>query len=160
MKIDIVNNSPFELPQYKTAGSAGMDLKIDLTDPSQIVVKAGNYIPDAESNTVILEHGFRGILPTNIQIQLPDILEAEIRPRSSHSSETGLDVILGTIDSDFVGSVGVIVKNTTGHAIVIEHGERIAQMIITPVEHAEWVPATELKPTERGVGGFGSTGKK
>lgn len=158
MKIKIVNESAFLLPDYKTVGSAGMDLKVDLSRGYQILKKTGKILE--EDKKVILSSMSRCILPTNLRVQIPVGYEAQIRPRSGYSVSTGLHVILGTIDSDYTGFVGIIIENNTPYPKEIEHGERIAQMVISPVVQAEWESVEILDPTERGNGGFGSTGGK
>ena len=143
MKIRIVNNSKHELPQYETQLSAGVDLRANI---------------DA---SVQLEPLERALLKTGLFIELPQGYEAQVRPRSGLSYKKGLSVLNspGTIDADYRGEIGVILVNLSNETVIIEDGERIAQMVIakyeTPtIEEVDYLPATE-----RGTGGLGSTGK-
>lgn len=130
------------LPEYATAGSAAVDLR--------------NAGP-----TVTLAAGARGLIPTGLAIALPAGTEAQVRPRSGLAIKRGIGLINapGTIDSDYRGEVRVPLINHDGSPQTIEHGERIAQMVIARVARVEWSPAERLPETERGVGGFGSTGR-
>jgi dUTP pyrophosphatase len=142
MTINIINNSPFDLPQYATEGSAGMDLKANLTEPVTIGP---------------LE---RYMVPTGLHIELPIGYEAQIRPRSGLAAKRGLTMLNspGTIDSDYRGEIHCIVVNVSNTPQTIEPGERIAQMVIARYERIEWKLAETLSDTVRGAGGFGSTG--
>lgn len=144
MKINIINKSAHELPSYETLCSAGMDLRANITE--KITIKP-------------LE---RALIPTGLFMELPIGFEAQIRPRSGLALKKGITVLNapGTIDSDYVGEVGVILFNASNQKFSIENGDRIAQMVIAKHERAEWIEVTELKTTERGTGGFGSTGVK
>lgn len=142
MKIRIINHSSNPLPMYETSGSAGMDLRANL---------------DASVQLKPLE---RAIVPTGLFIELTSGTEAQIRPRSGLAIKHGLTVINapGTIDSDYRGEIKVGIVNLSNESKVIEHGDRIAQMIIAQHERVEWEQAEELMETERGSGGFGHTG--
>lgn len=142
MTVKIINQSGNPLPQYETAGSAGMDLRANV---------------DAPLNLQPLE---RILVPTGIFIELPHGYEAQIRPRSGLAVKKGLTLVNtpGTIDSDYRGEIKVIVINLSPHVQTIETGERIAQMVITRYEQIQWQEVTELTVSERGAGGFGSTG--
>ncbi len=144
MKVKIVNHSSNELPHYETSGSAGMDIRANLDTPIQLSP---------------LE---RKLIPTGIHIELPVGYEAQIRPRSGLSFKRGLTCINtpGTIDSDYRGEIKVIMINLSQEIQEICHGERIAQMVIAQYETVEWNPVDTLGTTERGAGGFGSTGTK
>lgn len=144
MKIKIINNSKHNNPSYATIESAGMDLKADLD--KQIIIKP-------------LE---RLVVKTKLFIHLPIGYEAQIRPRSGMAFKNGITVLNspGTIDSDYRGEIGVILINLSRKEVVIEDGERVAQMIIAKHEKAEWEDAKKLEKTTRGGGGFGSTGNK
>ena len=144
MKIKIVNKSQHNLPHYATNQSAGMDLRANLVEP--IVLKA-------------LE---RTLVKTGLFIELPIGYEAQIRPRSGLSFKKGITVLNspGTIDADYRGEIGVILVNLSSEEFVIEDGERVAQMVITKHEQAIWEEVIELVETQRGAGGFGSTGVK
>lgn len=144
MKINIINKSQHALPSYETIASAGMDLRANLTEP------------------VILEPMERALIPTGLFMELPVGFEAQVRPRSGLALKKGITCLNspGTIDADYRGEIGVILANLSKERFVIENGERIAQMVIAKHERAEWVEAEELSTTERGAGGFGSTGVK
>lgn len=143
VKVKIVNQSGLPLPEYKTEGSAGMDLC---------------YAGDEAITLKPLE---RKLLKTGIFIELPIGYEAQVRPRSGMALKHGIGVLNspGTIDSDYRGEIGVIAVNLSNEAYTIEAGERIAQMVIARHEYAELVEVQELSSSERGAGGFGSTGK-
>lgn len=144
MKINIINKSQHALPTYETIASAGMDLRANLTAP------------------VVLEPMERALIPTGLFMELPIGFEAQVRPRSGLALKKGITCLNspGTIDADYRGEIGVILANLSQERFIIENGERIAQMVIAKHERAEWVEAEELSTTERGAGGFGSTGVK
>ncbi len=144
MNVRIVNRSGYELPAYKTSGSAGMDLHAAIEAP----VKLGS-----------LE---RQLIPTGLFIELPQGYEAQIRPRSGLAVKKGLSMVNtpGTIDSDYRGEIKVILVNLSNDVQEIEPGERIAQMVIAAYTQVSWEEVSELSETARGEGGFGSTGTK
>ena len=144
MKIKIVNKSKHPLPEYATPGSAGMDLRANIDAP------------------ITLAPGERKLIPTGIHIALPVGCEAQVRPRSGLALKYGIGLanMLGTVDADFRGEIGVILINLGQEDFVVNDGERIAQMVITKHERAEWVVVYELDETERGEGGYGHTGVK
>jgi dUTP pyrophosphatase len=144
MKVKVINKSAHDLPAYETSGSAGMDLRADITEAIQLSS---------------LE---RTLIPTGLFIELPQGYEAQIRPRSGLSIKKGLSLVNspGTIDSDYRGEIKVIVVNLSKETQTIEPSERIAQMVIAKYEQIEWEPVIELTSSERGAGGFGSTGTK
>ena len=144
MKVKIVNKSKHNLPHYATNQSAGMDLRANLVEP--IVLKA-------------LE---RTLVKTGLFIELPIGYEAQVRPRSGLSFKKGITVLNspGTIDADYRGEIWVILVNLSSEEFVIKDGERVAQMVITKHEQAIWEEVIELVETQRGAGGFGSTGVK
>jgi dUTP pyrophosphatase len=144
MKINIINKSKHEFPEYKTALSAGMDLYANL---------------DKE---VTLKPFERRLIPTGLFVELPEGFEAQIRPRSGLCLKHGITVLNtpGTIDADYRGEIGIIVINLSDSEYVIHDGERICQMIITKHERVEWNDVLELSNTARGEGGFGHTGIK
>jgi dUTP pyrophosphatase len=133
------------LPAYQTEGAAGMDL----------------HAAVAETAPIVLMPGRRTIVPTGFAIALPAGFEAQIRPRSGLAAKHGITCLNapGTIDHDYRGEVQVILINHGDDAFEIRRGERIAQMLIAPVTRANWVEADSLDDTERGAGGFGSTGR-
>ncbi len=142
--VKVINNSPFDLPKYESEYAAGLDLKANITEPTTI-------------NT--LE---RVLIPTGLKIELPIGYEAMIRPRSGLAIKKGITVLNtpGCCDADYRGEIGVILINLSKEPFTIEPGDRIAQMIISPVAHAILEPALFLSETERGEGGFGHSGVK
>lgn len=144
MKIKVINKSAHPLPHYETIASAGMDLRANITE------------------SITLKPLERAIVPTGIFMELPMGTEAQVRPRSGLAAKKGVTVLNapGTIDADYRGEVGVILVNLSNQEFVIENGERIAQMVIAQHSQAQWVEVTELSSTDRGEGGFGSTGVK
>ena len=144
MNIKIINKSSHQLPHYETIASAGMDLRANL------------------SESRILKPLERSIVGTGLYIELPIGTEAQVRPRSGLAAKKGITVLNapGTIDADYRGEIGVILVNLSNEDFVIENGERIAQLVIAKHERAEWELTEELSSTDRGEGGFGSTGVK
>ena len=144
MDVKIVNKSRHQLPSYATVGSAGMDLKANTSEP------------------ITLKPMERYLFPTGIYIQLPEGYEAQIRPRSGLAVKYGITVTNapGTVDADYTGEVGVSLINLSNDTFVVQPGERIAQMVIAKYEKIDWKEVTTLDETERGSGGFGSTGLK
>jgi len=132
---------PLDLPRYETAGSAGLDLRAD--------------------EPVTLAPGERRLVPTGLAIELPHGHEGQVRPRSGLALRLGVGMVNapGTIDSDYRGEVGVILVNHGQEPVSFARGERIAQLVIAPVVRAELVLVEELAGSDRGAGGFGSTGK-
>lgn len=130
------------LPTYATAGSAGVDLAAALTAP------------------LVLAPGARALVPTGIALALPQGFEAQVRPRSGLALKHGVTVLNspGTIDSDYRGEVRVILANLGGESVTIARGERIAQLIVAPVQQVAWQRVDRLPASARGAGGFGSTG--
>lgn len=143
MKVNIINKSNYPLPDYATEKSAGMDLKANIDEP------------------IILGPLERAMVPTGLYIALPDGTEAQVRPRSGLAAKHGISVLNapGTIDADYRGEVKVILVNLSNEPFVIYPGERIAQMVISCYERVEWEEVDTLDKTDRGEGGFGSTGK-
>ena len=143
MKVRIVNRSAYPTPSYATEKSAGMDLKADITEP------------------ITLKPLERAMVPTGIYIALPDGTEAQVRPRSGLAAKFGISVLNapGTIDADYRGEVKVILVNLSNEHFTVNPGERIAQMVVARYEKVEWDEVEVLDDTERGEGGFGSTGR-
>ena len=143
MKVKIVNHSPYPCPAYATPQSAGVDLKANLEE------------------SVTLQPLQRTLVPTGLFIALPAGFEAQVRPRSGLAAKHGITVLNtpGTIDADYRGEIKVILVNLSQEPFEIVPGERIAQMVIAHHEQVEWEEVEELDATERGAGGFGSTGK-
>ena len=144
MTINIINKSSHALPNYETIASAGMDLRANITEP------------------IILKPLERTIVKTGLFIELPIGVEAQVRPRSGLAAKKGITVLNapGTIDADYRGEIGVVLVNLSNEDFSIENGERIAQLVIAKHERAEWQEVNALSTTERGEGGFGSTGTK
>lgn len=143
MKVNIINISKNPLPEYKTQGSSGMDLYANIETP------------------YVLHPLEKVLVPTGIFVSLPNGYEAQVRPRSGLAAKEGIIVINspGTIDSDYRGEIKVILGKVTKGDFVINPGERIAQLVIQKVEQIEWNEVMFLDDTNRGDGGFGSTGK-
>ena len=143
IKIEIINRSKNDLPQYETPQSAGVDLRADIEDET------------------ILQPLERMLIGTGLYIALPLGFEAQIRPRSGMAYKHGLTVLNspGTIDADYRGEIKILMVNISNEAYTIKPAERIAQMVIAQHEQAEWAQVEVLNETVRGVGGFGSTGK-
>ena len=144
MKVKIVNHSPFDLPAYATAASAGMDLRADLKEP------------------LVLGTLERALVPTGLHIELPVGYEAQVRPRSGLAAKHGISIVNapGTIDADYRGEIKVILVNLSNEPFTVNPGERIAQMVVARHETVEWEPMDALEESGRGAGGFGSTGKQ
>ena len=142
MKIKIINKSNHALPNYETIASAGMDLRANL------------------SVSITLKPLERTLVKTGLFISLPIGTEAQVRPRSGLAAKQGITVLNapGTVDADYRGEIGVILVNLSNEEFVINNGERIAQLVIAQHERAEWEKTDTLDSTERGAGGFGSTG--
>lgn len=142
MKIQIINKSKHELPNYETIASAGMDLRANISKP------------------ITLKPLERTIVKTGLFIALPVGTEAQVRPRSGLAAKKGITVLNapGTVDADYRGEIGVILANISNEDFVINDGERIAQLVIAKHERADWEEVEILSETERGAGGFGSTG--
>ena len=142
MEVKIVNKSPFELPKFKTVGSAGVDLQANIDEP------------------IILAPFERFLVPTGIFIALPEGYEAQIRARSGLAINHGISLVngIGTIDSDYRGEIKVILINLGNEAYTINKGDRIAQMIFAKYEKPEFIQVSELDETKRGQGGFGHSG--
>ncbi|PRX56988.1 dUTP diphosphatase [Flagellimonas meridianipacifica] len=142
MKVKIISKSNHDLPHYETLASAGMDLRANLDVP------------------IMLKPLERSIIPTGIFIELPVGVEAQVRPRSGLAAKKGITVLNapGTVDADYRGEVGVILVNLSNEEFIVNDGERIAQMVIAKHERVEWEEVEQLTETDRGSGGFGSTG--
>ncbi len=143
MILKVINKSKFPLPEYATQFSAGLDLKANIESP------------------ITLASLERTIVPTGLFIELPQGYEAQIRPRSGLAAKYGVTVCNspGTIDADYRGEIKIILVNLSKEEFVIACGERIAQMVIAKHEQIEWLQVDSLEESQRGAGGFGSTGK-
>ena len=144
IEIKIINTSSNPLPEYATSGSSGMDIRANL-DTAQT-----------------LKPFERALVPTGIFIEIPQGYEVQVRPRSGLAIKQGITCLNtpGTIDADYRGEVKVILINLSQEAQVIQHGDRIAQLVVQKVEQAIWKPVEELEVSERNAGGFGHTGKQ
>jgi dUTP pyrophosphatase len=142
VKVSIINKSPHVLPEYQTAGAAGMDLRAWLPQP------------------VLLQPMERRLIPTGLYMSLPEGFEAQIRPRSGIAIKKGITMINtpGTIDEDYRGEIKIPVINLSTEVQELQDGERIAQMVIARYEQVEWEAVTSLDDTKRGEGGFGHSG--
>jgi len=144
MKINIINTSSNPLPAYATAGSAGMDIRANLTDP------------------IALNPLERMLIPTGLFVQLPPNFEIQIRPRSGMALKQGITCLNtpGTIDSDYRGEIKVLLINLSNEIQIINNNDRIAQMVFAKTETVELIAVDIINETERGDGGFGHTGKQ
>ncbi|MDR2891326.1 MAG: dUTP diphosphatase [Alistipes sp.] len=143
MKVKIINRSAFDLPKYETELSAGMDVRANITE------------------SIVLKPLERAMVPTGLFVELPAGYELQVRPRSGLAAKHGLTVLNspGTVDADYRGEIRVILVNLSDEPFEVKPGERIAQFVVARHERVEWTAAEELSETERGAGGFGSTGK-
>ena len=141
--IKIINQSNNPLPEYATLGSSGMDIRAFLEEP------------------MVLQPSARVLVPTGLFVEIPLGYEIQIRPRSGLAIKQGITCLNtpGTIDADYRGEIKVILINLSSEPQTLLPGDRIAQMVLQKVEQIQWVPATELAASDRGEGGFGSTGK-
>lgn len=144
LAIKIVNQSNNELPSYATKGSSGMDIRAFINEP------------------IVLQPLSRDLVPTGLFVEIPLGYEIQIRPRSGLAIKQGITCLNtpGTIDADYRGEIKVILINLSNEPQTILPGDRIAQMVVQKVELVQWVPSSELASSERGSGGFGSTGKQ
>lgn len=144
MKVKVVNKSGQSLPQYATALSAGVDVRAAIAEP------------------IVLEPLGRALVPTGLFLEIPAGYEVQVRPRSGLAAKKGVTVLNapGTIDADYRGEVCVILVNLSGQPFTVESGERIAQLVLARHEVIEWEEVDELSSSDRGAGGFGSTGTK
>lgn len=142
MKVKVINKSGHALPAYETPASAGLDVRAHTDEPIELKP---------------LE---RVLVKTGLFLEIPEGYECQVRPRSGLALKKGITVLNapGTIDADYRGEVGVILINLSNEPFVIENGERVAQLVFARFEQAQWVESAELTETERGEGGFGSTG--
>ncbi len=143
LQLPVINESPYDLPAYATLASAGLDLRAVLNE------------------AVILHPLERKIIGTGLKIALPEGYEAQVRPRSGLAAKHGITVLNapGTIDADYRGEIGVILVNLSNETFEIQPGERIAQLVVAQYSQVHWKIVTNLDSTDRGEGGFGSTGK-
>ena len=142
MNVQIINKSKHQTPTYETEGSAGMDLRANIEE------------------AITLKPLERTIIKTGLFIALPIGFEAQVRPRSGLAAKKGITVLNspGTVDADYRGEIGVILVNLSNNNFIINDGERVAQLVIAKHERVNWQEVDLLNETERGAGGFGSTG--
>jgi dUTP pyrophosphatase len=140
--VRVIRKNNQQLPAYETELSAGMDIRAEL------------------ESSVVLNAGSRTLIPTGLYLEIPPGYEVQVRPRSGLAHNRGLTVLNapGTIDADYRGELGILLVNTSSEEQTIDPGERIAQLMISPVYRVEWLEVDELGETTRGNGGFGSTG--
>jgi len=143
IQVKIINQSSNPLPAYETSGSAGMDIRANL------------------HSSILLQPLQRALVPTGLFIELPEGYEAQVRPRSGLAIKHGITCLNspGTVDSDYRGELKVILINLSAETQTINHGERIAQLVVKQVEQAEWSEVGTIDETQRGAGGFGHTGR-
>lgn len=144
MQVKVINKSNHPLPAYETIASAGLDVRANI------------------SESIELKPMERALVKTGLFLEIPVGSECQVRPRSGLALKKGISVLNspGTIDADYRGEVGVILVNMSNETFVVENGERIAQLVFAKVEQAQWQEVDELSTTDRGSGGFGSTGVK
>ncbi len=137
------------LPSYETSGAAGADIRANLPEQSR---EAGLVLAPSE----------RASVPTGLRMEIPEGFEIQVRPRSGLALKHGIALVNapGTIDSDYRGPVGIILINHGQKPFAIAHGDRIAQIVVAPVTQASFAPSVALATSERGTGGFGSTGRQ
>lgn len=140
LDVKIINRSGFELPKYETAGGSGIDLR--------------------STEHIGVPPGSTKLIKTGIFLGIPEGFEAQVRPRSGLALKKSITVLNtpGTIDSDYRGEVGVILINHSKEMFVVKEGDRIAQLVFQKIEHVNFVEVNDVDKTERGSGGFGSTG--
>ena len=144
MKIKVINRSAFDLPQYETANAVGLDVRANTTEGIRLAP---------------LE---RAMVPTGLYVEIPEGYEIQVRPRSGLAAKYGISVANapGTIDPDYRGEIKVILVNLSNDVFELKPGERIAQLVVAQFTRIEWECVEQLSDTERGAGGFGSTGRK
>jgi dUTP pyrophosphatase len=144
MHIPVINRSHHPLPAYQTAHAAGMDVRANLTEP------------------VTLKPLQRALIPTGLFMEIPVGYEVQVRPRSGLAYKHGIGIVNspGTIDADYRGELKVLLVNLSDEEFIVQDGERIAQLVVARHETAQWQQVQELTETERGAGGYGSTGTK
>ena len=162
MQVQIIRNTLNQLPRYETPESAGCDLRaeLNLINEKLLFNAEAVYTLDNVATELIIYPGGRALIPTGIKMALPVGFEAQVRPRSGLALKHGITVLNtpGTIDSDYRGDVGVVLINHGTEPFVVNQGDRIAQLVITQITQVQFVPVDELQETNRGTGGFGSTG--
>lgn len=141
--VKVIKEEAVVLPKYETKGSAGMDVRANITEP------------------ITLGSLERKLIPTGLKLSIPEGYEIQVRPRSGMALKHGITMLNtpGTIDSDYRGDIGLIVANLSNEEYIIQPQERLGQLVLNKIEQIEWEEVETLDTTERGAGGFGSTGK-
>ena len=144
MQVKVINRSKHSLPEYKTSGSSGMDVRADIKNP------------------ITLKPLERKLVKTGLFVEIPLGYEMQVRPRSGLAFKKGITVLNspGTIDSDYRGEIGVLLVNLSTEEFVVEDGERVAQLVLASNQQTQWKEVLQLDESNRGQGGFGSTGTK
>ncbi len=144
MKVKVINRSAFDLPQYETAQAAGLDVRANIEEP------------------IVLHPLQRALVPTGLYVELPEGYEMQVRPRSGLAARHGISLVNtpGTIDPDYRGEIKVILVNLSNEDFELKPGERIAQLVVARFTRIAWESVETLSDTDRGAGGFGSTGTK
>ena len=163
MKVQVINKSGNELPKYETPQSAGMDLRADLWSINEKFLFDARVVrrEDSTIDHIVIEPGGRALIPTELYTAIPAGYEVQIRPRSGLALKSGVTVLNtpGTIDADYRnGWGGILMNNDLRNSFKVYQGDRIAQAVLAKVEQIEWQEVSELDSTDRGLGGFGSTG--
>ena len=164
IEVNVINNSTNVLPKYETEQSAGCDVRANLTNKESL-----KFLFNAEPVCTLMNEltGVkinpmgRALIPTGLHVKIPAGYEIQVRPRSGLALKQGVTVAncVGTVDADYTGEIGVILINLSDKPVIINHGDRIAQLVLNKVEQISWNQVQELEKTERGEGGFGHTGK-
>lgn len=141
--VKVIKNEGVTLPKYETSGAAGMDVRANIKEP------------------IVLGSLDRVLIPLGLRLEIPEGYEVQVRPRSGLALKHGIGMVnsIGTIDSDYRGEIGAIIVNLSKEPYAIQPQERIGQLVLNKVEQIEWEVAEKLSESERGSGGFGSTGK-
>lgn len=159
IKVNVINKSKNPLPEYATLGSAGLDLRADLTSINEEFFN--NVAFDEKRNTLLIFPKGRCLIPTGLYVELPEGYELQIRPRSGLALREGVTVLNtpGCVDCDYRGEIGVILTNTGEDVFEVKTGDKICQAILATVEKIHWTEVDKLGDTDRGEGGFGHSGK-
>lgn len=141
--VKVIKNEGVTLPKYETSGAAGMDVRANISEP------------------IVLGSLDRALIPLGLRLEIPEGYEVQVRPRSGLALKHGIGMVnsIGTIDSDYRGEIGAIIVNLSKEPYTIQPQERIGQLVLNKVEQIEWEVVEKLSESERGSGGFGSTGK-
>lgn len=159
LNVKIVNKSSNILPEYAHVGDAGMDIRAWISKESYSGFDLTSHKDGKQEPCIILVPGQRKLVPTGIYVSIPIMFEIQVRPRSGNAIKHGLTVLNspGTIDHQYRGEIKIILHNTGGSTHVVKNGDKIAQLVLTPVMHCVWKSVKDLSDTDRGKGGFGST---